>query len=290
MKITAGSGSINVNSSSVSPTPYIAKANVICHLTQGFNPAVTPGNYNQAWDAPGSFRIVVGPNDDLTQWSFGYVQFQKMNDTTLIYGGFDPSFGGITVNISAAPAMTQKVALDSGPHNHPWTKLRVSTPQTGTPAPRFQISLGLVTTTTGDHPTIAAGRFLPNNITGVPNFLFRVIDEREFWTVLAAMDSGGNMQYAAYFHWKIRYDMKFKWRSNANDPILTSSTSITKFDSPVQGAPQDAALQTLLKNPTTPYANDLMTAAITTALNSTSLPNRLDTPRRDASIPGDFFL
>jgi hypothetical protein len=209
-----------------------------------------------------------------------------VNDITMIYGGNLPEFGGIVLNMSSPPAMKQKVALDSGSGFHPWTKLRVSIPGTVTP-PRAQVNLGLVTTATGDHPTIAAGRQLTNNVTGKANFLFRVIDEREFWTVLAAMDSGGKMQYAAYFHWKVRYDMKFNWRGGA--PLLASSTSSATFDAPVQGAPPDAALQALLKNPTTPYANDVMAATVVAALGSTTLPNRVDTPGREPFIPADFF-
>lgn len=277
MKITPSSAAIRVVAKKAVPAVHVGDKSVICHLTEGFSATGKPGGYGRAWTADGTFRIAVAPGEDITFWQFGFIQFQKTNDVTFMYAGREADDGGIVISASTAPALTTRTALDSVAAFTPWTTM----------TNRSTMNLGLVTCPTGDHPSLKAGRQLKNEHTKRQNFLFRVIDEREFWTVLTARDPLGNFQHQAHFHWKLRYDVKFNWRLDA--PQVAATTSTFKSDAPAQGAPTDAVLQKLLAAPDGPQANDLMDVAIIKAVTNVLGSNRTDTTRREPFVPENFW-
>jgi hypothetical protein len=56
--------------------------------------------------------------------------------------------------------------------------------------PQFQFVAPEVESETGDHPAVMAGWELPNSNTNVTNFLFHIVDSREFWSVFTAIILG----------------------------------------------------------------------------------------------------
>ena len=238
MNITPSSATFTFDTSKVVPEVHraVGEKNIICHLTEGFDAGKKPGDYGKAWTGKGTFRITLAPGENLSKWEFGFIQIMKTNDVSFVYGGREPDDGGVVINVRKAPALTQFVALDSNDLYSPWT----------VPQPRHTVNLGLVTCKTGDHPSLKAARQVTNSMTKRQNFLYRVIDEREFWTVLTARETTSdpdkpNFQHQAYFHWKLRYDVKFRWRLD-EPQVAVSKSAFTPDKTSNQGAPPDAAL------------------------------------------------
>jgi hypothetical protein len=289
MKITPSSATFTFDTSKAVPDVHrpVGGKNVICHLTEGFDASKSPGDYGKAWTGKGTFRITLAAGETLAKWEFGFLQIMKTNDVSFIYGGREPDDGGVVINVSKTPALTQTIALDSNDLYSPWT----------IPQPRNTVAGGLVTCKTGDHPSVKAARQLDNKKTGRQNFLYRIIDEREFWTVLTARENIPNpdpdkfqfgFQHQRYFHWKLRYDVKFRWR--LDEPQVAISKSVfTPDQTSNPGAPPDASLQALLQAPKPPQANVLLQAAIVTAVNTSGGGNRTDTLKREPFIPDDFY-
>ncbi len=284
MRITPGSATFTYDGSKASPDVHRApgEKTVIFHLTHGFSKHKNPGDYGKAWTGKGSFRITVAPNESLNTWDFGFIQIQKINDLSMVYGGADPADGGVVIHVNKAPALKQSVALDSIAAFSPWTR----------GAPKHTLNLGLVTCETGDHPNLRVARALPNSLTGRLNYLFKVIDDRDFWTVLTARDTttnpDGDFQHQLFFHTKLRYEVQFQWR-NGEPQIAVMKSALTPDKTFTAGAPTDAAFQALLKKPEGPQANELMKKAIDTAVMNIHGANQTETVKREPFIPDTFF-
>jgi hypothetical protein len=254
----------------------VAAKNVVCHLTHNFN---NPDSVATAFTATGKVNIALGPSDKLIGWEFGFVQFQKVNNIGFFYAGKKSSDGSISINVHKAPAMTQTLALDSNDTYSPWTK----------PGPRFTHKAPKITCVTGDHPLTKVGRELVNQTTKATNFLFHIVDEREFVSVFSARDPNGTMQHLAHFDWKLRYDVKFTWKGGTPTHQMQSSSTF-KTGKVVQGPPTDQAIVALLPTLAGPQANTLMLAAIVKAINGGQGANRTDNAKHFINVPFDFFV
>ena len=280
--INPGTASITLNHSGAVPDVSIQTNRVVCHLTQGFsaNEVFDPTRPNKsalAWTGAGKMKITKGPADKLDLWDFGFVQFQKVNSFSFFFAGKTASAGAISILAHEPPAMPHKTLLDSVSAFSPWTK--------GTP--RFKRNGLDVECGTGDHPMVASALSLVNRLTNQQNFLFHIVNEREFFTALAAMDDRGVLIYVRHFHWKLAYDFKFNWRNNR--PVKASSSSTLTFGTIEKGAPTAPELGSLLRSPLPPFANDAGKAAVTAAVTGFNTATRKDLPRRFANVPPTFF-
>jgi len=128
-----------------------------------------------------------------------------------------------------------------------------------------------------------------NFTTGVENFLFQVIDDRDAWSIFTIQDNRGQFQHLAHVHWFLRYDLTFQWRANAIQ--LMGNLSRFRVEPAAKGAPPEPALQSLLSSisPTmSPLANDQTAQALRTVLIHPN-PNRSDNANRFSNVPRDFF-
>ncbi len=276
IKVQAATAAVTVASSNAKPAVHVADKNIVCHLTHNFN---NPDSVAMAFTATGAVNLTMGPGDKLIGWEFGFVQFQKVNTISFFYAGKKRSEGSISVNVHKAPAMTQMLALDSKDNYSPWTK----------PGPRFTHKAPKISTLTGDHPLTKVGRELLNKTTKKTNFLFHVIDEREFTSVFSARDPLGVHEHLAHFTWKLRYDVKFTWKAGVPIPAVQSSSTF-KTNAVVKGPPTDAGIVALLPTLAPPQANTLMLSAIVTAINGPQGANRTDNATQFANVPFDFFV
>lgn len=254
----------------------------IGNLTENFDADETKAGH--AFTATGEVGVS-GPVSEINTWNFGFMQFQKMNSLNFFYAGRREQDGGIAVNAHLPPAMIQLVCLDSRNDFSPWTHGKTKGDLT------FDPKTGKVKVNSGDHPMHRVATMLGNDKTGEDNFLFQLIDDREFWTVFVARDPKGTMQHLAHFHWQTRFVYTFKWRKAV--PIGTKDTTRSKlvFDKPLPGAPAEPSIQKLLKNPAQPQANSLMKQAVPQAVGKPNTANRTDTSvnERFGVIPKDFW-
>ena len=274
--------SITVDHSGAVPDVSIQANRVVCHLTQGFttNEVFDPTRPNKsalAWKGTGKLKVAKGPADNLDLWDFGFVQFQKVNSFSFFFAGKTVSAGAISILAHEAPAMPQKTLLDSISAITPWTKSR----------PRFNRNGLDVECATGDHPMVASALSLVNRQTNQQNFLFHIVNEREFFTALAAMHDRGAVTYVRHFHWKLAFDFMFNWRNN--QPVKARSSSTLTFGTIENGPPTAPELTALLRAPLPPFANDAGKAAVTAAVTGFSPTNRKDLGRRFANVPPTFF-
>lgn len=47
--------------------------------------------------------------------------------------------------------------------------------------------------------------------SNVPNYLFHAFMEREFWSILTAIEPGKSANFIGYFQWTLRYEFKIQW-------------------------------------------------------------------------------
>jgi hypothetical protein len=234
---------------------------VACHLTQGFDKAVGWTN-GKAFTAVGE----VGIAGSVADWGFGFIQLCRAKFCGAFYAGRIPSEGSIGLRSHNPPALPKAVLLDSDDDFSPWTSA----------SPRFSVDGSAIHANTGDHPATAVHLNVTNRMTKVPNFLFHVVDIREFVTIFTAKDPGGARQYLAHFEWTLVYDFKFSWRGG--NPVKVGSLSSFPRGAiqSIRGAPTASVWQALLANPTGPQCNDQTKKAIHQAGTGGQGPNRSD--------------
>jgi len=282
MFINAASAAITLKTGNAKPEFHIRDKTVVGHLTNGYDPTTADAvRMNEAWSATGTVRVTLNPGESLNDDQFGFVQFLRYKTTEFHYAGKSPDEGSISIFMNRAPALTQTLALDGEETFTPWTKDQNQK--------RFTFAAGVVTAVTGDHPMVKGGRELDNKKTNKKNFLFHLIDEREFTTVFAHSDPKFKFQYFAHFNWRLRYEAKFNWRQG--NPLVASrdGTGI-KFDSVVKGPPTDSSLQELLADPKGPMANNLMLKAVEQVIRTPAPENRKDFDKRFANVSPTFVL
>jgi len=283
MAVVKASPGITVNSGNVVVDFNLKTTkHVYGHLTHNFAIKNDTAEMDHAWTAVGQLQLDSGHNDGA---DFGFVQLQRILGTGVDYVGKTSSDGSIRLTVSEAPALTQKLALDSNDAFSPWTK---KDPGMG----RFTFNAPNVKMETGDHPMIKVLKKLGNESTKKVNYLRSLHDKREFWTMLTMKNKDGTYTYLKHFHWKVSYIATFKWVSG--DIILDSKSSSNQdFGHPKAGPPSDSTLATLLGSPVGPQANALMDAALTMAVANGRSNNRKDfddgTCGGAIAVPTDFF-
>ncbi len=250
--------------------------NVIVHLTQGFNSATFPLGQGNALTAGAHVPLSGG----LGGSTFGFVQIGRSNFYGAFYSGRIANEGSVGVLGHVPPAMANPVMLDaSGDAPIPFFQ---------DPA-RSSFTAPTVNSTWGDHPASRVPTKLNNsNAHNIPNYLFHLIDDREFWTIFTAQDPGGALRFIAHFRWQVRYDVEFMWRAG-DVQVRTSKSFFKVHERNTKGRPADASIQAMLSNPVGPLANVAFLAAINLAFKGPRGSNRSENPKQFTNVPPDFW-
>jgi hypothetical protein len=267
-----------------------SRPTVNTHLTNNFSPgAISPqGNTaSPAWSAAAAVALTVSVRDPtISNWNFGFIQFQKIKQATAHFVGRDRVDGRFEIDAGIPPVLPRNVGRDCADRldlNRPWTR-------DGTAGSlSFNSATGLATGVTGDHPMMMLAATDRNNTTGYDNFLLDLIDEREFVTVFSARDPLGIYTHLAHFVWSVRWHFTFGWKPGGI-PIAVKhpSTSFT-MGIVVQGAPPQPELQGFLPDPVKAQrvGSPESTGAVQTAMLFGRPPNRTEFEERGA-VPPDF--
>ena len=249
---------------------------VIAHLTQGFDAGSFPKGQGNALTA-GAHVPLDGGLDGTT---FAFVQIGRSNFFGAFYAGRIPNEGSIGVLAHVPPALANPVMLDASGE---------------TPVPFFQDPTRSsfvppqVNSTWGDHPAIKIPSKLKNsNRSNVDNFLFHLIDDRDFWTLFTAQDSGGALRYIAHFRWQVRYDVQFAWRDGMPTPRNIRSF-FRVHERNTKGRPTEPAIQGQLSAPGGVRANVAFGDAVTKSFFGARGPNRSENLRWFPAVPSDFW-
>jgi hypothetical protein len=270
---TAG---IDIIAGQVSPTVglNLGAANhrvAVMNLTNGFNP--DPTLVQGAFNFLGHVKVRPGAN--LTGADFGFVQFIRHIELGVFYAGRRHSEGGISLLIGRA--ITQRFFVDAFS--------RATLPFMKSPNANF-VS-GEIDAPMGDHPLISVAQDQHNFATGVQNFLFHVVDEREAFSIFCARDAAGAFTFLANVRWTLRYDIKFAWSGGA----IRVATNSSRFSvGPVAlGAPNDPGLPLQSLGPAmSPLANEQARQAMSATFVHPN-PNRTDNETRFINVPFLFF-
>lgn len=207
----------------------------------------------------GHVEFSLEPTDTIAGWKAGFIQFVRNNVVTFRYTGRTPTEGSIVCDSRATrPSIIWLDCLLTSAI--PWFDSNARwfdhiEPDSKTGGNRAFANLSM-----RDDPFIGVPLTMKNKMTNVYNFLYDVRKEDEFWTVLAAMEPSGALQYLGYVHWRIVHNVDFIWRSAA--PVVSFDFgSFTQLDRDqgdfVPGEPVDADGQPILPTPVRPLANDM---------------------------------
>ncbi|HXP88277.1 MAG TPA: DUF4157 domain-containing protein [Bryobacteraceae bacterium] len=248
----------------------------VCNLTRNFNS--DPTLVDWAFNLIGHVKVDLGPTDDLSTHTFGYVQYMRHNFLGIFYAGRVPREGRIGMLLD--PVIGHDYMLDCSPST--------TRPFMWPPGNNSQFNSGEETANMGDHPVLSVRQKEQNVTTGVENFLFHMIDDREAWSIFTVQNPAGAFQHLAHVRWTLRYEFKFKWK---NGTPLKENKSTFSMGTPVLGAPNDKDLQPILAAVSasqTPIANEKAKEAMRTVRVPPN-PNRSDNAGWFNNVPGDFF-
>jgi hypothetical protein len=281
MTVTINAASAGIDLSVGEARADVALGNnvVIFHLTKGFSLIRVEDiglEPDPAFQGLGHFTLSLGPRDTLKGWDFGFIQLAKLNAGAAFYAGRIRNEGSISVLFrNAMPAF---LLLDSRTDRTPFTQPK---------GLQFQRNGNTITCGTQDHPALKVPRELRNSGRNVNNFLFQVVDDREFWSVLSVSDPQDQKKYLAHFHWQISNDVTFAWRDGK--PVVTKKRCRFTVLGQGKGAPADAELQGLLANPVPPQFNETAQNAVVQAFRGARGPNRTENNTWFVNVPPDFF-
>ena len=247
---------------------------VVAHLTKGLD-KVNPENSAAALRIDGQVEVAFDASGPPKGFEVAFLQFVRFNSLFLAYAGRTRTEGFIV--ISAHKAMPKTVLLDPNRKMPPWMSEQ-----------SFTKAGNLVKNAMGDHPFLHTARQAPNFTTGMPNFIFRLIDDRDFWSVFSVRDGTGKFQHLMHLHWHVRHSVTFQWRGGT-PKLASQASSFTADATPAKGAPAEPALAALLAVPAPPNANDELKAALPRAVARPPSPFRVDEPAWPSDLPGDFF-
>jgi hypothetical protein len=247
-------------------------------LTKGFNSGSFPAEQGKALSAAAHVPLVNGPEGT----TFGFVQLARANFFGAFYAGRISSEGSIGVVAHTPPALIKPLMLDAA----------------GNPPMPFFIDPSnssfdskTMNSSWGDHPACRVPLKLQNSkVSKVDNFLFQIIDDREFWTIFTARDADGTNRYLAHFHWKLRYEVELMWR-NSEAVLRTSKSALSVLERNVKGRPPDGDLQAMLDQPSLPRANVAFGLALRSAFNGAPGANRSENTRHftSSALRPDFW-
>jgi hypothetical protein len=245
------------------------------HLTLGWN--------GQDWvqDALTCTANVplTGPQDEVNRLELGFVQVARANSFQAFYAGRIASEGGIGLNYFISPALMSNILLDG--------KRGVRDPWFSTPV--FATARGdRRNADFGDHPGMVVRLSLENKVrSNVRNFLFHAFMDRDFWTILTAIEGGGPPKYIAHFQWRLRYEFKVQWL-NGIPKVRENSSFIRIVKRQTMGRPPERELDATLNTPAGQRANKIGERAELMTVTG-NVPNRTDYPTRFMTVPEDFW-
>ncbi len=279
LTLDPSSAGIDVIDAGVKADFTAGERSLFFHLTKGFDlfkvesQGAEPG---VALSAIGHVNVSTTGGTGLSGFEFGFVQLTKLVSGMAFYAGRKASEGSITVAFENA--MPAALLLDSVADRTPFTRA----------APRQEFTGRTVECGTSDHPALKVPRQLRNSGRNIDNFLFHVIDRRQFWTVLTAINPAGQRQHLAHLHWEVSHNVKLKWVGG--EPRLASSTGegfVLRRNQ--RGAPPEADLQALLAAPVPPQFNKSADAAMLQSFLGGRGPNRTELDSRFTNVPADFW-
>jgi hypothetical protein len=244
------------------------------HLTRGWDGS----NWNDDAVVIDAIVPINGPKSETDKVELGFVQIARATDYKAFYAGRMASEGSIILDYFIPPALPSPIMLDGlKDARDPWYR----NPVIGGGAKGRTAAIG-------DHPGLSTNLVVKNKkMSYVKNFLFHVIMEREFWSVLTTVEPGGKPNYLAYVQWQLRYEFKLRWANEI--PIVASNSSSCKTVlTQTAGRPPDADIQALLSAPAGDRANKV--AAKATIMTDTGPPpNRQDLDTRFSNLPPNFW-
>jgi hypothetical protein len=244
---------------------------VVAHLTHGLNKR-DPDKNASALRIDGQVRITEAGAKP-PGFEVAFLQFVRFNFIGQFYAGRKRTEG--SVGIVAHPALPQLVLVDALEEIPPFIS-----------EASFTSAGGLAKNSMGDHPFLSCARAVWNFKQGVPNYLFHIVDDRDFWTVFSVRDAG-KFQHLMHLHWRVRHDVKVQWRNGIPVQAIKAS-SFTVDAQPTKGAPTEAFLKALLASPSPPFARSEFKAALQRAAQQPN-PHRSDNPEWFANVAADFF-
>jgi hypothetical protein len=254
------------------------------HLTQGANPPVSPKTWGAAFTIEGAVDVLVSDMNDMTGWSFAFLQFANLMASESTWGGPVESTGSIIFNTAVGPAFTTNPSLDSDSSNDPFMKMQSASQNAVAEGSGQRVSL---TRDIADHPCATETLIVINGSTGFPNFLQRLRYDIGFTSVFVAKDPSGTFTPLANVLWHIVYDATFQWVSGTCTGTMV--TGRADFGTPASGAPSNwTTLSAILKKP--PQQNVFFNDLIATARSKgKGMTNWNETKVRDPKIPKSFF-
>lgn len=278
IQIAAGQASLKIDTSLARPDSTYTGNGVfiIGHLTTGWSGTDFVGD---AVTCTGTVPVS-GPATDVDRLELGFVQIARAKSFVAFYAGRTANEGSIGLDYFQPPALNAKFILDGTKGaRDPWYR-----------NPTFAQGLpGTRRAETGDHPGMVVRLSLENrNKSNVRNFLFHCIMDREFWTILTALEAGKKPQYIAHFKWQVRYEFKIRWKDTSAQPPVNLST-VRLIRGQTAGAPDEPELKPILDNPIGERANAVGKRAEATAVTGQP-PNRSDNTFRFLSTPDDFWV
>lgn len=247
---------------------------IVAHLSRGFN-KTDPESSGAALRIDGQVGITVNARGPQAGFEIAFLQFVRFNFVGLFFAGRKRTEGSIGILVH--PALAKTVLLDPNRTMPPWMSEQT-----------FTRAGNVAKNSMGDHPFLQSPRQGPNFTTGVPNFLFHLIDDRDFWSVFSVRNAVGTFQHLMHIHWHVRHDVKFRWLGGAPS-VASRASRFTADPQPTKGAPTEGALRALLAAPGPPNANDELKAAFPRAARQPPNPHRSDNPLWFQNVPSDFF-
>jgi hypothetical protein len=218
----------------------------------------------------GHVEFSLGPGDTLAGWKAGFVQIAREPVLRVRYSGRTPTEGSIVCDAARQLGIKIPLADSKDKNTLPWVDTDQRTLFTGGPKSGTVAAISF-----SDHVwnSVAVADLHKNELSplkGVPNLLYDFRRDVELWTMLTVMDPTKMdptkaLRYLGYVHWRIVHKWDVLWRSGA--PLyLDRGSSFQRLDQD-KGAPTDADLQPILKNPAAGRtANDVLNEAYDQAL------------------------
>jgi hypothetical protein len=278
----------------------------VLHLSRNSDPIIAQSKSTSDADASainisGQVDLQLQGREQISRWSFHFIQFARLNVAQVIYAGRSSWHGSMALNYALPPAFPAKFAyqfvLDSdpkvfGPGVLPFTNLRAPNVfQKLVPGHKHVPGALTISTDMDDHPNARMTLKLRNNRTGMDNFLFRATRDVSFLTAFVVRDEQTKViTPLAHVTWQIVWRAQYDWENERCTGRMTAKTF--DVDKVIQGPPADAALAAQITKPTTDAsetANALGRAAIQALNNHPAVSNVAEGNRWPGDVPKDFF-
>lgn len=250
--------------------PFVNPQRAVFHLTRGYTLTRDAETIKHAWNATG-----VAPGQDKQGTAgdeeMGFLQTQQVETLQFFYAGEKRSHGSMTIDVG--PRVSPKTCLDSEDDLEPWTSNARS------------LANGTWGAKTGDHPASRCPLRLGNLHTNKPNFLFHVIDRRNYVTVLT-FRLGKQFIPLRWFKWSVSHNVMLRWVGGK--PVVRANTSTASFGDVKVGPPDTDTVRNIIKKPGKPFGNFVTRNAIKGVVLG-DLTGRTANPEWFANVPADFW-